>query len=153
MKRLSILFALIISFTFISCSKDDDLSEAEQLAEDLKLIDNYLSENDLTAKETDSGLHYIITDNGSGGGYPTINSTVTVKYTGYYLNGTEFDSGTSTFSLTRVIKGWQEGIPKFKKKGRGQLFVPSYLAYGPSPNNGMPANAVLVFDIYLISFN
>ena len=152
MKQLSIFFILLLAMSFSSCKKDDSLSESEQLVVDVKLIENYLSEHQLTAEKTNSGLHYIISDPGTGG-HPNINSTVTVQYTGKLLDGTEFDSGTATFPLRNVIKGWQEGIPLFKLKGRGKLFIPSYIGYGPSGSNSIPPNAVLVFDIYLISFN
>jgi FKBP-type peptidyl-prolyl cis-trans isomerase FkpA len=152
MKQLSIFFVLLMVIGFSSCKKDDSLSESEQLVEDVKLIENYLSDHNLTAEKTNSGLHYIISDPGTGG-HPNINSTVTVQYTGKLLDGTEFDSGTATFPLRNVIKGWQEGIPLFKLKGRGKLLIPSYIGYGPSGSNSIPPNAVLVFDIYLISFN
>ena len=152
MKQLSIFFVLLMVIGFSSCKKDDSLSESEQLVEDVKLIENYLSDHNLTAEKTNSGRRNIISDPGTGG-HPNINSTVTVQYTGKLLDGTEFDSGTATFPLRNVIKGWQEGIPLFKLKGRGKLLIPSYIGYGPSGSNSIPPNAVLVFDIYLISFN
>jgi len=152
MKQLSIFMLLLIALGISSCNKDDSLTESEQLVLDIKSIENYLSEHNLSAEKTNSGLHYIISDPGTGG-HPDINSTVTVQYKGTLLDGTEFDSGTATFPLRNVIKGWQEGIPLFKLKGRGKLFIPSYIGYGPSGSSSIPPNSVLIFDIYLISFN
>ncbi len=134
-----------------SCNKDETKTQSEQLAEDVSLIEQYLTNNDLVAEKKTSGLYYIIEKAGSGV-HPNINSTVTVKYTGYFLDGTEFDSGTATFPLRNVVSGWQEGIPLFKKGGRGKLFIPSYMGYGTSGSGSVPANSVLAFDIYLISF-
>jgi len=147
-KYFFFLFALIL---FNSCNKNEDEDFQTQYDKDIALIEDYLVENNLTAEKTSSGLYYIITNEGSGA-YPSVNNTVTVQYSGYLLDGTKFDSGTSAFSLSGVIQGWQEGIPKFRTKGRGKLIMPSYLGYGASGSGSVPANAVLIFDIYLISF-
>jgi len=145
------LIILTISLGFYACNKEDNLSEEDQLSKDIGLIQDYLSDHNLEAESTSSGLHYIIETPGMDS-YPTINSTVTVQYTGYLLNGTEFDSGTATFPLRNVIKGWQEGIPLFKRLGRGKLFIPSHLGYGSSGTSSIPSNSVIIFDIRLISF-
>lgn len=154
MKYWSLLLIILLSVSFSSCDKDEDVSESEQRVIDIEKIEAYLETNNLNADKTDSGLHYIISSAGSGG-YPNLGSNVTVQYTGRLLDGTEFDSGTATFPLTNVIQGWQEGIPLFKRGGRGQLFIPSYIGYGASGSSSgsIPPNSVLIFDIYLISFN
>ena len=36
-----------------------------------------------------------------------------------------------------VIKGWDEALPYFSKGGKGKVYVPSMLAYGPQ---GSPPN-------------
>ena len=133
---------------------DDPFSPEEQLAKDIKKIEQYLSDNGLTAQSTASGLHYIIEVEGTGG-HPDIDSEVTVDYKGYFLDGEVFDETTSapaTFPLQNVILGWQEGIPLFKKGDKGKLFLPSGLAYGTNPPSGIPSNAVLAFDVELVDF-
>lgn len=151
MKRIASLLVIVFMIGMISCNKDETKSQSEQLAEDVSLIEKYLTDNSLTAQKKNSGLYYIIEKAGNGV-HPSIRSTVTVQYKGYFLDGTEFDSGTATFPLSNVVAGWQEGIPLFKKGGRGKLFIPSYIGYGTSGSGSVPANSVLVFDIYLISF-
>lgn len=151
--RYFLLFSPLFCLFFPGC-KDDYLTAEEQLAEDTRLISSYLTENKLTAQSTSSGLQYIIDTPGTGAS-PNINSTVTVRYKGYYLDGTVFDDtkgSTLSFALRSVIKGWQEGIPLFKKGGKGKLFVPSELGYGPRPPSGVRANAVLVFEVELVDF-
>jgi FKBP-type peptidyl-prolyl cis-trans isomerase FkpA len=89
------------------------------------------------------------------GGNPTINDEVTVFYKGYFLDDSVFDQTSSdpiSFPLGNVIKGWQEGIPLFKKGGKGKLFLPSVLAYGSNPPPGFPKNAVMIFDVELVDF-
>ena len=145
------LFLLTVSLLF-SCKKE--VSYEEQLTQDIKKIQAYLAENNLTAQSTASGLHYLIEVEGNGE-HPTINDVVVVHYKGYYLDGTVFDqTGTDpiSFPLSAVITGWQEGIPLFSKGGKGKLFLPSGLAYGKNPPSGVPANAVMIFDVELIDF-
>lgn len=149
-RTLIILLSLFIGFS--SCEKDDN-DVSEQLTKDIAIIENYLENNNIDAQKTSSGLYYVITEEGTGL-HPTINSTVTVQYKGKLLDGTIFDNNTATFRLTGVIAGWQEGIPLFKKGGRGKLFIPSGLGYGASgtSDGSIPGNTVITFDIHLISF-
>ena len=142
---------LLIGLFLLSCNKDQ-LSEEEQLKEDIKIIEAYISENNLSAESTDSGLHYIIDQQGTGA-KPNINSTVTIRYTGYFTNGSIFDKSNelgATFNLQGLIKGWQEGIPMFNEGGKGKLLIPSKLGYGSNQNGGIPPNSVLIFDIELM---
>jgi FKBP-type peptidyl-prolyl cis-trans isomerase len=121
----------------------------------MEKIEGYLTDNNLTATATPSGLYYNITQEGSGG-HPNLQSTVTVKYKGYRLNGKVFDetigNNTATFPLKNLILGWQEGIPLLKKGGKGTFFVPSNLGYGGQRIGDIPANSVLIFDIELVNF-
>ncbi len=136
---------------FAACGNDD----ANQAATDEQLIQEYLSDNNLTAQITDEGIYYIIESEGSGT-QAEFGNTVTVHYEGFLLDGTKFDSSIdrgvpSTFSLNNVIAGWQLGIPLFKEGGRGTLIIPSIYAYGnSSPSPDIPRNSVLLFNIELI---
>ena len=152
MKRYYLLITLIVtaSIGLTSCKKEDfELLNDEE-------IRTYLDSKGLTAEKTGSGLYYIIDKPGAGEN-PDIRSTVTVHYHGYYTDGEVFDSSVdrgkpSEFPLRNVIEGWQEGIPLFKRGGKGVLLIPSHLAYGASPPAGIRDNAVLVFDIELFDF-
>lgn len=155
MRYLVLLFPLLV-LSFFSCN-DKVLSPEEQLEEDIRIIKQYLDDNNLTADSTASGLRYIITQEGTGG-HPNLQSTVKVKYKGYLTDGTVFDqttgSQTATFPLSNLIAGWQEGIPLLKKGGKGTFFLPSYLGYGPggSGSGEIPPNSVIIFEIELIDF-
>lgn len=91
------------------------------------------------------------------GAEASANSTVTAHYTGALAkDGTIFQSSKDTGSpftsqLSRLIKGWQEGIPGMKAGGTRRLIIPSEKAYGSQAQDGIPANSDLVFDIELIS--
>lgn len=149
MKRI-LYFVIAVSLGLTACNKEDN-DAAKQLEIDKEIIETYLSNHSLTAQSTDSGVYYIIDEPGSGDN-PTINSTVTVRYDGKFLSGTSFDGGTISYPLSNLIKGWQEGIPLFKKGGSGTLFIPSGLGYGTRGSGSIPGNTVLMFDMDLISF-
>lgn len=129
----------------------------EQMAKDEAIIAQYIAENDLgkKAKRTESGLYYIMEKQGNG---PSIDdkSTITVHYKGTLLDGTQFDSSyergqAATFPLAGVIKGWQEGLPKFYAGGKGTLIIPSHLAYGNrAMNDIIKANSILRFDFEIL---
>ena len=82
---------------------------------------------------------------------------VTVHYTGWLTDekATQFDSSRTegkpiTFSLTKVIKGWGEGIPGMKPGGVRRLKIPAELGYGAKgAGDDIPPNATLVFEIEL----
>ncbi|MCZ4245254.1 FKBP-type peptidyl-prolyl cis-trans isomerase [Pedobacter punctiformis] len=124
-------------------------------------IQTYLTANKVTAvKDAATGIYTVVTSAGTPGTVITDQTTLVVKYTGRFLNGTVFDSSTDgTFSTTlnNVIKGW--GILKNYAPGaKVRLFIPSVLAYGPSgsvdPSTGVatiPANTTLDFDIEIVS--
>ncbi|MCT4624935.1 MAG: FKBP-type peptidyl-prolyl cis-trans isomerase [Schleiferiaceae bacterium] len=147
------IFSLaLIAILFLSgCSKSD---ESAQLDADIRLIEDYIASNNLNAVPTGSGL-YIVTDYLGNGKSPNSNSTITIRYKGYRLDGFVFeDTGNSpaTFNLGSLMQGWREGLPYFKEGGRGTLLIPSGLAYGSnSPSPDIPANSVLLFDIELIA--
>jgi FKBP-type peptidyl-prolyl cis-trans isomerase FkpA len=144
----SFLLLSVILITNASCKKN----VISQESADYNIIKKYISDNGLSATATGSGLYYVITTEGKGV-QPNSNSDVIVTYKGYLTNGTVFDqskaSGFAT-NLTNVIKGWQEGLPLFKKGGKGKLLIPSALGYGSAAQSGIPANSVLIFDIELV---
>ncbi|MCB0643167.1 MAG: FKBP-type peptidyl-prolyl cis-trans isomerase [Phaeodactylibacter sp.] len=127
------------------------------LKADIAEIEKYLDNNNLVAESLDSGLHYIITEEGTGMEHPTAASDVNVIYKGYLLDGTVFDqtpaNEMSSFNLGNVIEGWRQGIPLLKAGGKGTLFIPSDLGYGDFQVGPIPAGSVLVFDVELLSFS
>jgi FKBP-type peptidyl-prolyl cis-trans isomerase len=104
---------------------------------------------------TTNGLQYRVITNGTGD-MPTLYDTVTVNYRGTLLDGKEFDSSfkrgqPAEFSVGGVIPGWTEALLKMKVGSKWQLFVPPQLAYGVQGRPGIPPNALLVFEIELLS--
>ncbi len=145
-KSFYFLGIILLLVSFGSCSKDQESIDAE-------IIQSYIVEHNLTAIEGQDGLYYTIDSIGTGIS-PTLNHNVTVHYKGFYTDGTQFDGTTTspaTFPLANLIKGWKYGLPNYKEGGGGKLLIPSHLGYGSNPPAGVRANAVLIFDIALIS--
>lgn len=120
-------------------------------------IEKYLIENDLKAETTESGLRYIITEQGNGQ-QAKAGDNVVVHYRGTLLDGEQFDSSFDRdrpfeFPLGqgRVIKGWDEGIALLNIGSKATLIIPSALGYGERGAGGaIPPNAVLKFDVELL---
>ena len=102
-----------------------------------------------------SGLQYKILTEGQGES-PKATDNVTVHYKGTLLDGTEFDNSykrnqPASFGVGQVIKGWTEALQLMKPGAKWQLFVPPDLAYGEAGRPGIPPNALLTFEVELIS--
>ncbi|MFN0138191.1 MAG: peptidylprolyl isomerase [Phycisphaerae bacterium] len=104
-----------------------------------------------------SGLMWVTMKDGAGES-PKPTSTVKVEYTGWLVNGQEFDSskksgGPVEFPLTRVIQAWTEGVGMMKVGEKRKLIVPPDIGYGAAGHpGGIPPNSWLIFEIELISF-
>ena len=149
-KRLLILLLVMVT---VACGTKDapQCPEVTQTAPatEVSNLRAYIQGNNITATEDARGFFYRI-DNAGTGAKPTPCSNVTVNYTGTLTNGSVFDSGTNVqFSLSRLIIGWQEGIPLVGTGGTIYLYLPPSLAYGSSPSGGIPPNSILIFKIDL----
>ena len=140
---------LVLSSVLSSCGGDDEPSIVSEAS---ITIEEYIIQNNLTTQVTNSGLHYIIKDQGVAPN-PSISSVITINYTGYLLNGNVFDSGNGvSFGLSGFIQGWQEGLQLIGTGGSITLLIPANLAYGTPGRDPIPPNTPLGFDIDLISF-
>ena len=86
--------------------------------------------------------------------------TVSVHYTGTFIDGTKFDSSVDrgvpfefTLGAGQVIAGWDQGVLGMKVGEKRRLTVPSGMAYGPNDYAGIPGGSTLLFDVELIAIN
>ena len=97
-----------------------------------------------------SGLQYTIIAEGSSEKIE-LTDTLLVNYKGTLLDGTVFDQNDSTsFPLTNVIKGWQEGLTLVGEGAKIKLFVPSNLGYGPRGTGNIKPNSALIFEVEVL---
>ena len=135
---------------------DQAAADAKAKVQSEATIQEYLKSKGLKAEKTESGLYYVINTPGSGA-KATAGQTVSVHYTGTFMDGSKFDSSVDrgepiTFPLGqgRVIKGWDEGLAMFAKGGKGLLVIPPHLGYGSAARGPIPANSVLVFEVEMV---
>jgi FKBP-type peptidyl-prolyl cis-trans isomerase FkpA len=146
-------------------------NSTKQMEMDIKVIEDYISANNINANRTESGLFYVIEENGSG---PAIEpgDMAFVHYAGYLLDGTLFDTSRKELAQAqgvfneqrdimggygpldvmvgqgRVIQGWDEGLGLLKKGDKAKFIIPSPLAYGDrAAGAAIPANSILIFDV------
>lgn len=157
---LQALFLFLALGALASCEEEyTPFDPVKQRETDEKLIQEYLKANnvDMSAvTKTNSGLYYQPLEAGTG---PKVESgdNVEVKYKGYLLNGTEFDSNYDKpnpfefmVGAQQVIAGWDEGLQLMHEGEKARLYIPSRLGYGQRPAGSIPSNSVLIFDVQVV---
>jgi len=153
-----ILFAVFV----ISCKKNDEPTySAEKEAAQISDWIQAMGEKNKNVDTVATNIYYIIETVGTGPNVTT-GDTVTVKYSGFFTDGTVFDAsayqgdGTYTFVhkdtdlSKRMIQGWEEGIEKLNKGASGAFLIPSTKAYGTSGYGPIPPYTPLIFVIEVI---
>lgn len=131
-----------------------EVQKKEQLAKDVKIINDFASSKNIKSNKTTSGLQYAITKKGKGN-LAQKGDLLSIEYEGFLPDGTAFDSNKEkapfqfVLGAKKVLEGWEEGFSFFNKGSEGYLFLPSQLAYkGTSiAEKNIPAFAVLIFKV------
>ncbi len=131
----------------------------EESATAAKVLSDYLAKHKITAEPTESGLYYVMTQEGNGE-KPEAGQIVSVHYTGTLLDGTKFDSSYDReqpiqfpLGVGQVIPGWDEGIALMSKGEKGVLYIPYYLAYGDrAAGELIQPYSNLKFEVELVDF-
>ncbi len=118
----------------------------------------FILPKDEELRATASGLKYqVIKEGRDDGQKPVASDRVSVNYAGWLTDGTLFDGSyarrkPANFSLSRVIKGWTEGVQLMREGAIYRFVIPASLAYGEKGGGGglIPPNATLVFQIELL---
>jgi len=145
---------------------DDYKAEIDRYkVKEMAAIEKYLSLKSIKADKVNNSVYVQVEQQGTGKQADS-GQLVGVKYNGYSFEGKYFDSnidtakqssphGLDTFFFVAkqegAIQGMLEGITVFKKGGKGKMFIPSSMAYGPqgSPPAIQP-NQNLIFDIEVV---
>jgi FKBP-type peptidyl-prolyl cis-trans isomerase len=149
-------------FANIELAKADFMKEQLKKKQKLaKPIKDYLTKNNITAKETPEGIFIVVKNIGDTSSKINESKEVMVNYKLYNLKGVVYQT---TFNPTdpsikplsvrvgegQVIPGWDIGLTYFGKGGSGTLYIPSYLGYGKSGKNNIKPDEDLIFDIEIV---
>lgn len=148
-----------LAFLLLSCLQEDgSIPSTERLANEIKKIDEYLAANpgdpdDILVKDA-SGVRIVITELGSGPFPPNSGNNLKAAYTGrLFSNGTVFDSNDAFYFKTSdsIINGWKIALTMLTQGTHAKIYIPSVYGYGNKANGPIPANSILVFDMFLES--
>jgi FKBP-type peptidyl-prolyl cis-trans isomerase len=118
------------------------------------------SSNPATPPDTSGVTQLLIEDLVVGtGAAAATGDTLSVLYTGSFLDGRVFDASSLhgnvpyTFRLGagQVIPGWDQGLVGMHVGGTRRLTIPASLAYGASGSGPIPPNTPLRFEVQLVA--
>ncbi len=169
MKNFLKIGTIIVFAVFMaSCMKNEDPYADYTPEREAKLIEEWKTAMVAKGQELNNlpnGIMYILDKTKTGTGqtiaefakeHETV--TLTVKYTGMFLDGQIFDAssyrgnGTMEYKhkVDRMIAGWEEGIEILKKGGSAAFLIPSAKAYGVTGQGMIPPNTPLIFVIEIV---
>jgi len=157
---IKISFFVVAFLAFLSSCKKDEPARSSYTAENeaLAISDwkKQMKSEKVAYDSTATKIYYILDATKVGTG-PKVASgnTVTVSYTGRYMDGTLFDFSEKFVyvhkaSDQRMIAGWEEAIELLNKGSRGTFLIPSSLAYGPTGYYSIPPYTPLFFTIEVL---
>lgn len=137
---------LIFEMELVAIIDDSD----ELLEVESALIDEFLTESEISFEVHSSGIRFTTIEEGTGVS-PTASDIVSVVYEGTFLNGTTFTLGSTPtlFDLETLIPAWKIMIPEMKEGGKMKFYAPSRYCYGETGSSTIAPNIVLVFEIDL----
>ncbi len=119
-------------------------------------LENFLRQNNLQARSTPDGLHYLANSPGSGIS-PKDGDYVLIRYKAMLLDSTVFDESEAgnpfVFQVgnREVIKGLDQGVQLMKMGGKTTLFIPPVMGYQQYGVEGsVPPNSPLMYEVELL---
>lgn len=172
MNKLSLIALVVVGF-FSSCVSD---SENDQVIfqRNLEEIERYLSENNIpSVKEFNdpaTGIRIFWQEASASGNSPALRDTISVDYVGKLLNNFVFDTSVDSvarannifnpnrtyepfrmvFGVTGLIVGFEFALSRMEEGDLATVIFPALYGYGSRPQNEIPANSPLVFQINLL---
>ncbi|XP_063079004.1 peptidyl-prolyl cis-trans isomerase FKBP3 [Engraulis encrasicolus] len=148
--------------------KGTEVEEVTQSVKAVKIEDKPKTE-EVVVDEGPPKFFKSVLKKGDKTNFPKKGDTVGCWYTGTLEDGTVFDTNVPTTArkkkqtkpltfkvgLGRVIRGWDEGILTMSKGETAKLEIEPEWAYGRKgvPDNKIPPNAKLIFEVELVSID
>jgi FKBP-type peptidyl-prolyl cis-trans isomerase FkpA len=153
---------VIKTFTTQELMMEDYQKEIEiEKVREAKEMKSFIAKKGAKTQETPSGVYVEITNAGEAVKADS-GKQASVLYRGTFVDGKKFDGNMDkdgpnqqplnvVIGAGSVIKGLDEGLRFFGKGGRGKLYIPALLGYGPNGSAPViPPYAALIFDIEVL---
>ncbi len=137
-------------------TSDPTLKEEQAI---LKAYIDTLITNGRDIDTTSLGVYYVILEEGEGE-FAKTGDTLTVGYSGYFVDGKLFDtsqsnnSGNDNFEFILdnppMIPGWDDAMKVMNKNAKIQFIIPSGLAYGSTGSGIIPPYTTLIFVVKMV---
>jgi peptidylprolyl isomerase len=149
--------ALILSLALVGLTGCSEIGDDMSSSTLVQVTTNAGEAPTITAPSGDAPTTLIVEDVIVGSGAEVVaTSTLTLHYTlmkwsdGSILESS-WSSGTpSTFELSGLIQGWQQGLPGAKVGGRRLLVIPPALGYGAMAGHPLEKDT-LIFAVDIIA--
>jgi len=129
---------------------------------EIKELKDFITKKGAKTQEAASGVFVEISNAGDAAVKIDTGMQVSLRYRGTFLDGKEFDGNmgakaqnnqplTFVVGAPNIIAGLSEGVKFFNKGGKGKIFVPAMLGYGPNGSAPViPAYSPLIFEIEVL---
>lgn len=133
-----VLIVVVLSFIMSACNNN---SQEKQRANELELLNAYITKNHPGVVPKKSGLYFISLKEGLGDSiktgdvvqafYKTMDITEkTIDESSGYSKGLRYEPLTFTAGNNEVVKGFDEAVTYMSSGSKAKLIIPSELAYG-----------------------
>lgn len=151
MKAGRIILYGVLALSMTSCLNDDGSSS--KLNEEVKLIDDYLESSGVTDNvlyDNFNGVRVHVREYGKFAP-PHTGQDVTINYVGkLFSDGSIFASGVITDKVQNLKPfGLELTVRSMMTGSNVTAYIPSSAGFGSAGANGVPPDAILVYDIFL----
>jgi FKBP-type peptidyl-prolyl cis-trans isomerase FkpA len=157
--KVKLHFKILEVFASTEAATADRTKEIDkQKDKQVKAFETYMASRMNRVQKSPAGVYVEIKDPGTGPAVE-LGKLVSVRYTGRTIpNEKEFESNMDgknppvefVVGQATVIRGWEDGLTLFRKGGKGVLYVPGDLAYGPQQGPGGLPYQPLAFDVEIV---
>jgi FKBP-type peptidyl-prolyl cis-trans isomerase FkpA len=171
MKYLAILFfSVFLMASSCKKNKDEECTATQGTtvapAAEEQVVTKYIQDSSIAnaVEFENTGMYYVVTQQGNSKRAKDLCSIVTAKYSGKLTNGYVFDKtaegATARFTIGGLIEGWKRILPTVGEGTKIKLLIPASLAYGVEGRVNqitgaiiIPPNAMLIFDIEVVAID
>lgn len=163
-KQIAVVIAVGITLFITSCMPETEVADERTLALEISEISQVIAQIEdagINVDTTELGVYYIIDTMGVGP-FPNFGDTLSMRYTGYFLDGYVFDASDLhqeningiwefVYQPDRLIKGFENGISLMNKGTILNMIIPSRLAYGEGGTASILPYSPLRFEAQMVN--